>query len=872
MPITENELRKANQAMLGNTNRGILFATVNVSPDAPRLEEMLVRYQAGVLTWEQFNAQIKDKLTVKSFPEFISKFQPCFYYRLRPPKEVLEAEEAAWEEAPAEDAPAAEEEGEAAAAEVEPEAEAEETTEAVAEDAEDEEFDIDQLPYYEFSLEGGPAEIGWRKVVIGVDHPYIKSLQQLIKGRTLQGLSTFATDVDAALFGFKPRTQQMMVRKSAQDLQGASDKLMLEMRRNPDSSDTRRALGAYDRRVSEFENALGDDLRVLPTVAYGLAEARKALGTGGAESGPLLGSFVLAIGDRAKVVARPELPGEAMRALPEGAVPAVETGREIVKLTDALESRPLARRELREIMKLEENERSPAIVGSFMSEMIRLHEIDPTRGIEPTMGNILAVVLTEPRQLAAWNLDPREVDVFHDTFLGIYSTAVEDFLRMVSPLMETIMGVYMLFNEFPVELRRGQPELIVANGELTDLWQVYQEELATVIRGACHQAANQYRDAISFAVVPSVTSFENQAPASPPSGYIEAGDFVNKYHEKRVIETAEDRINLDEEIERLRHQRAKEVSGFGRVTGAAEVLGLMELGHECGFQVLFSPDERVISGRTRPEYLQATQDAYCPSSVVDQEWASCGILCLPDFVCLPPDGVLITGKVVDGREVGVEVPEVVVRSCYVAAGRLMCNDSPPVLKNTISKASSQHLRAQPMKVRDDLPGVGVDLTKYTLLGQTHLPTDQFLDDTVLRTLLARDRSFLVFGQVAGISPHIAAFRTLHRVIGSSGEQYELIHHYRQRVYLRRLIQAAYHYGLGGNWPTADEMNALMKQLVTYWGWYDINKEGYVNAFPSELQGDTLEVHAIEMGGALVGYNFSLTFKAGVAGEMELTFT
>ena len=88
----------------------------------------------------------------------------------------------------------------------------------------------------------------------------------------------------------------------------------------------------------------------------------------------------------------------------------------------------------------------------------------------------------------------------------------------------------------------------------------------------------------------------------------------------------------------------------------------MELGHECGFQVLFSPEEKVIAGRTRPEYLEAIQDQYCPAGVVDKEWAVCGVTCLPDFVCLPPHGVLITGTVVDGREVGVEVPQVIVRS------------------------------------------------------------------------------------------------------------------------------------------------------------------------------------------------------------------
>ncbi len=875
MPITENELRQANQQMLGNTNRGILFTTVNLSQDAPRLEDMVAYLQAGVLTWEQFYAQVKDKLTVTSFPEFCQKLQPCFYYRLRPPEGAIEEEaEEEFEEGEEEDL------GEDEEAAPEDEAEEESAEEAEAEEVEAEEaeateeevveegraFDIEELPYYEFSLEGGPPEVGWRKVVIGVDHPYIKSLQGLIKERALMGKSTFAVNIDAALFGFKPRTQQLMVRKSAQDLQAGSDKLMLEMKRNADSPDTRRALEAYDRRVEEFENALGDDLRVLPTVTHGLAEARKALGAGGPSTGPALGEYVLALGERAQVVARPALPEETMRALPAGALEApAETGKEIVRLSDALSSRPLAKRELSEIATMPDNDRFPAVVGTFMSEMIRLHKIDPQ------VGGLLAVVLNDPKQLATWSIDPQELDVFHDTFLGIYSQAVESFLRIVTPLMEAVMGVYMLFNEFPATLRRGRPELIVANSELTDLWQVYQEETAAFLRACCHQAANQYRDAVSFAVVPAVTAFQNEAPASPPTGYIEAGDFVNQYRAPEAVETDEDRIKLDEKIEELRHQRTEETGGIGRVTGAGEVLGLMELGYECGFQVIFSPEEKVIAGRTRSEYLEAVQDNYCTASVVDQDWASCGVLCLPDFVCLPPDGILITGKVVDGREVGVEVPEVVVRSCYVAAGRLMCNDVPEVLRSVVSKVPKKVLQAQPMKVRTSLPGVGTDLTKYTVLGQSSLPVDHFLDDSILKTLLARDSSFLVFGQVAGISPNIAAPRTLHRSITEAGERYELIHHYRQRVYLKRLINAAYHLGLGGAWPSGEDMGALMDQLIKFWGWYDINHEGYVNSFPSELQNDELTVEPIEEAGQLLGYAFNMLFVAGVLGEMELTF-
>jgi hypothetical protein len=862
MPITVNELKAANDAMLGNTNRGILFTTVNLSREAPRLSEMLSDLQAGVYTWEQFRNLVKQRLTVRSFPDFLDKFQPSFYYRLVPPPDAIVVDTPEGDAAEADAAEA--DDGEADASVVTGEAEGE-AVGAAGDGAADEEFSVPTtLPEYEFSLEGGPAELGWRRVVITMDHPLFKNLSMHLKEKALTSATTVEVNVDAALWGFKPESQESLLRKSAKDLKSSSTKLMQEMRRNPKSPDTRRALEGYDRKLSDLENAVGDDLRVLPTITYGLAQARKALGAGGASgAGPAMGAFMLELGERARIIARPELPSETLKALPEAGQGTGGTG-EIVLLRDALASRPLAKQEVQEIAKRPDTEQYPALVGTFMSEMIRLHKI------QPMIGNMLAVVLQDPKQLATWNINAKEVEVFHDTFLGIYSMAVERFFSAIVPMFETLMGIYSLFNEFPADVRRGQPELIIANDELTDLWRVYNEELATFLRGACLQATNQYKDAVSFAVVPSVGPFRNNAPASPPSAFIHAGNFADEFHAPPAAEEKPDRGALYDSFEELRQAAAGDGGGFGRVSGAPEVMGLMQLGSECGFAVFFSPEEQVIAGRTRPEYLVALQDNYCPDSVVDKEWAVSGVLCLPDFVCLPPDGMLLTGKVMDGRSVGVEVPQIILRGCYVAAGRFMSNDNPEVLRSAIQKLPMEHRRAVPMQVRAPLPGIGVDLTKYPVLGATNLAPDHFLSDAIIRTLLGRDRSFLVFSHVAGQSPHIAVPRTLRRVRTDNGERYVLLNHWRQQVYLLRLFYAAYHIGHGGAWPTEEHMNFLMDRIVNWMGWYDNNREGFVNAFPSELEADRIIVEPVLEGGDVVSFILNLPFKAAVLGPLELS--
>lgn len=887
MPITPEELKAANNAMKGNTNRAILFTTVNLTTDAPKLSNELPRMMSGYYTPEQFHNEVNKKFTVKSFQEFLNKFKPCFYYRLVPPREV---EEVVINNSPDDSGIG------------EPEKFDDGTDEDTTEQDADIVGEIDvpevvtsdegpsvprALPEFEFSLVGGPVELGWKRVNIDMDHPLFKNLSTHLRDRALTSRTTVSVSVDDALFGFKPEAQAAMLKKTMQDFQAIGQTLKKEMGRDLDpkspSPETRKALDAYDRKLAELENVIGDDLRVLPTIAYGLAQARKALGAGSAKSGPTMGRFVLELGENAKVIVRPELPAETIKRLPpeiqkrledgkadykevqkalEASNPVGETGDGIVLLRDALNSHPLALRPVREIVKMKEQDQFPALVGSLMNDLVLRHKI------QPAMGNMLAVILQDPKQLALWNVNPKEVEVFHDTFLGIYSMAIDRFIRVIVPMFETLMGIYAFFNEFPAKLTSGQPELIITNDELTDLWRYYGEELATFLRMCCHQAANDYKEAIAVAIVPSVLPLKDKAPSPPPSGYIHAGNFEKEFHETPTQEEREERGKLFEEFDDIRDAKTAQADGFGRIAGASEVMGLMQLGKECGFGVFFSPDNPFTADRAGSSEVMLLQNNYCPGSVVDRDWAVAGVLCVPDFIVLPPDGVLFTGTVMDGRSVGVDVPRMVVRSCYVAAGRILANDDPEAL-NSVLKSLPTSLTGS-LRVRKQLPGIGVDLTKYPFLGKTNLAPDHYLSDPVIRALLGREKSFLVFSHSAGQSPSIAASRTLQRIRTDNGEQYVQFPHWRQQTYLSRLFYCAYYKGYQGAWPTEDEMNMLMDQIVNHMAWYDLQGEGYVNAFPSELKDQVINVRPVMEGDQVVSFILDLPLKSAVLGPLELS--
>ena len=266
------------------------------------------------------------------------------------------------------------------------------------------------------------------------------------------------------------------------------------------------------------------------------------------------------------------------------------------------------------------------------------------------MGNLVATVLQNPKELALLNPDINDVNHYHDMFLGVYSNAVESFLQTVTPLFETIMGVYLLFNEFPADVRVSEemrPELVIANADLPSLFLSRPDELKRYFEYACAQANNQFRDAVSFVIVPNVAEFKKKRPAKRKAPSIMLDDPLLE-----SIRAAQDAVSPDDE-------------SYGKVTYVDEMLPLMDWGYEYGFQVLFSTEERVRAGRTKREYLQNLNDAYAIDAVVERESGDCGIICLPDFTIMPPDGKLVTGKTAEGGvEVGVDVPELTVRSCF----------------------------------------------------------------------------------------------------------------------------------------------------------------------------------------------------------------
>lgn len=853
MPITIETILEANRKMLGKTNRAILFATVNLdpflNPDSPEedrvrtpsLRELLAL--VNDLPEEEFVSEVRDKLLVRSFSDFITKFQPGFHYRVAPPKIDIDYRSLMSSDHVDESLDHNVAGGK------------ENNSDGGEEYVDNLENASDRLmppPEVEFSLEGGP---GWKKVSITQNHPYVRCLSQVIKQRLSR------LDLDASLFSYKPQEQRDQLRKLAEEVQVANDRLLLEAKKNPSSIHTKRALMAYDNAANKFQAALENIMRVLPAIVYGLEQTAcelRQLAPGGSRSDANI--YHIEFGKSRTLISTPrplpELPTDLKhpavtdRNLSTQGVPQ-DKGNAISprSLGNALDILREERQKYAntDIATVPQERRFPLVVSKFIDEMIS------NNLIAPLMGNLVATILQNPKELSLLNPDIKEVEYYHDMFLSVYSNAVENFLKTVTPLFETIMGVYLLFNEFPDDVRIPEdfrPELIIANDDLLTLIETRKSELKTYFDISCGQATNQFRDAISFALVPRAATF--QGMDEPNEG-------------RRPFSLLDDDM-----LENIRAIQEDNTDVIGNFTGSVyldEMLYLMKCGYNYGFQILYSPQGYVRTGHIN---VQNIIDSFAIDDVIEHDFADSMILCLPDFTIMPANGKLITGKTADGhREVGVDVPELTVASSFVAAGRLMANDIPEFLEN---KYVCYYKGEHPLLVNQELPGIGIDLSLHPYLGETNFPSSHFMRDSTLQELLRQDRPFLVFAYVAEHSPFLSSARTMRRMnLGDGNDVYRHVHLFRQEVYLSRLLRSAFALGFGGVWPANDsEAEALLAGHITFiienTGWYA--PEQFLNSFPSELvRGKEVDVRR-EKGST---FRITLRFENGMSSDYISTF-
>ena len=269
----------------------------------------------------------------------------------------------------------------------------------------------------------------------------------------------------------------------------------------------------------------------------------------------------------------------------------------------------------------------------------------------------------------------REVDNYN-TYLEFYKNAKDDFIKVVKPLAEKLLGVWAFFEQYPKYIKGMRPELLIANVKNEFAANsINLPKLETYLNTVNEK--NDYTNTVWYAIVPSVS-----------------------LDEKSKMEVKRERFKGNVNVIK---SDATSVESLTRVAESFKKFGVQcFFSYETGDKTTFNSmattgvgffDDRCasLSGKPYSEYL---------------------IPCVPNFTVIPKDksGVTLDNKMFinenDAAQLSKEKEDIMklwidgiyIGGAYVGAGFVAACQSPEYLKENFKK-----------NVDTDFPGVRFDI-------------------------------------------------------------------------------------------------------------------------------------------------------------------
>ncbi|MGN0161124.1 MAG: transcriptional regulator [Lachnospiraceae bacterium] len=283
----------------------------------------------------------------------------------------------------------------------------------------------------------------------------------------------------------------------------------------------------------------------------------------------------------------------------------------------------------------------------------------------------------------------------YNSYLEFYKTSKDNFIKVVKPLLEKLLGVRMFFEQYKTKTKGMKPVLVVSNISPEMMAKSsYLPRLITYLNTT--NSKNNFRDTIWYAIYPNVSW-------SP---------------------------NVTTRINRERFQG--NVKKAGTDVYSMEALGtLLDVFKDYRVETFFSFENReeTTFNALAAEGIEKAIERCMP--LINKPFSEFAIPVLPNFTVIPKNksGVILDSKMRITDNNGVELSEekedvmrlwiegVYINGAYVAAGLRAACQCPEFLKDHFSKT----------RVRTDmeLPGVRFDIEagNNSLLAYTTMPKE-----------------------------------------------------------------------------------------------------------------------------------------------------
>lgn len=353
----------------------------------------------------------------------------------------------------------------------------------------------------------------------------------------------------------------------------------------------------------------------------------------------------------------------------------------------------------------------------------------------------------------------------YNSYLEFYRTSKDNFIKVVKPLVEKLLGVRMFFDQYKTKTKGMVPKLIVTNISPEMLAKSSNlPRLITYLNTT--NSKNNFNDTIWYAIYPNLSWNQN---------------VTNKIHRERF---------------------KGNVKKVGNDVNSMESLGcLLDVFKDYRVETFFSFENReeTTFNAIAAEGIEKAIERCQP--LMGKSYSEFAIPVLPNFTVLPKNksGVILDSKMrltdANGAELSKEKEDVVrlwiegvyINGAYVAAGFRAACQCPEYLKN--------HFAASQVKTDLELPGVRFDIESgnNSLMARTTMPKEITGFTNTIKTQINQKNFGWIFAsenasQNGMAITNITVYKARNLLYDTELSSYEPVYKTQVTTYIERILR------------------------------------------------------------------------------------
>ncbi len=360
------------------------------------------------------------------------------------------------------------------------------------------------------------------------------------------------------------------------------------------------------------------------------------------------------------------------------------------------------------------------------------------------------------------NIDIKQEVSNYNSYLEFYKTAKDDFIKVVKPLIEKILGVWAFFEQYPSNIKGMKPSMFITN--ISNDMLVKSNNLPRLITFLnTVNAKNDFDNTIWYSIVPSVSLDQNS--------------------------------NIRLTRQRFQGNENTEKTGTNSVEALVRLLDVLkDYSVQCFFS--YETGDKTTFNHMATEGIEKYEDR-C-SSLIGKAYSEFAIPCIPNFTIIPKEksGVILDNKMLLNENNMAELSKekedimklwidgVYVGAAYIAAGLVAAYQCPEYLKEMFKK-----------DVDAELPGVRFDIEAGDHPLRVH--TVMAKEITGFTNSIKNEINRHSFGFVFSSENAILGTENVHNImvykarnLMSDGKVYEPIYKTQVTTYIERILRHA----------------------------------------------------------------------------------